>query len=137
MSGNALEAVLNLDGFQKIPRMEFRRAPLRKAFRRAGQSVAKAAKRKISGRLAGAGNYPSKRTGRMVRSLRVRVSRPGLLVKVYHEKRADMTDFYPAFLHYGTSRGLRARDNWIADALADHADDIRARLRDGLLEALA
>lgn len=136
MSGGALEAVLNLDGFQKIPRMEFRRAPMRKAFRGAGQVVAKAARKRISARQAGE-KYPAKRTGRLVKSLRVRVSKPGLLVKVYHEKRADMKDFYPAFLHYGTSRGLRARDNWIADALADHAADVRARLRDGLLEALA
>ena len=136
MSSIGLEAVLNLDGFQKIPRMAYKRAPMRKAFRAAGQVVAKAARVKISTRVA-KDDYPAKRTGRMTKSLRVKVSKPGLLVKVYHEKRADMSHFYPAYLHYGTKRGLRARENWIVDALNDRSVQVRAQLRAGLIEALA
>lgn len=132
----SLDAVLKLDGFQNIPRTLFRRAPMRRAFRASGRVVAKAARQKISAR-ASSGGYPAKRTGRLAKSLRVRVSKPGLLVKVYHEKRRDQDDFYAAYLYYGTSRGLRARDNWIADALADHEQDIRRTLEASMLEALA
>lgn len=139
MSATAIEAYLNLvrvEGFENIKLFEFKRSPMRKAFRQAGQLVAKEAKKRISARTSGSSNYPNKRTGRLVKSLRVRVSKPGLLAKVYHEKRDDQLDFYAAYLHYGTSRGLRARDNWIADALVDRQNDVRSSLRHGLNEAL-
>ncbi|WP_417252747.1 hypothetical protein [Castellaniella sp.] len=135
-TASAFDAVMQIQGFNHIPRTMFKRGPMRKAFRDAAQIVAKGARRRIASRLP-VGNYPAKRTGRMVKSLRVRVSKAGLLAKVYHDKRPDQKDFYPAFLHYGTSRGLRARDNWIADALADQQAAVRAKLEQGLMEALS
>lgn len=139
MSTPGLEAYVNLvglEGFENIKLFQFKRGPMRKAFRSAGRLVAKEAKQKINARSGGFSNYPAKRTGRLLKSLRVRVSKPGMLVKVFHEKRADQQDFYAAYLHYGTSKGLRARDNWIADALADCQGDVRSMLRQGLNEAL-
>lgn len=136
MSTPGLEAYLSLEGFENIKLIQFKRAPMRKAFRQGGRLVAKEAKQKISARSAGFSNYPSKRTGRLQKSLRVRVSKPGLLVKVYHQKRSDQHDFYAAYLHYGTSKGLRARDNWIADALSDVRPEVRSLIRAGLTEAL-
>lgn len=135
MSG--LEAQLTLEGFNKISPRMFKRSSLRKAFRQSGQIVAKEARKKISARASGFSEYPVRRTGRLLKSLRVKVSKAGLLTKVYHEKRQDQKDFYAAYLHYGTSRGLKSRDNWIADALADMEPDVRQVLSRGLEEALA
>lgn len=135
MSG--LDATLTLEGYNQISPKLFRRGPMRKAFRQAGQVVAKDARKKISARAAGFSDYPSRRTGRLQKSIRVRVSKAGLLVKVFHEKRPDQKDFYAAFLHYGTSRGLKAKDNWIADALADRAAEVRRTITRGLDEALS
>lgn len=137
MNSAALQGYLRVEGFENIRLMQFKRGPLRKAFRQAGQAVAKEARKKINARFRGhPGRYPLKRTGRLARSVRVRVSRPGLLVKVYHEKLSDQRDFYAAYLHYGTSRGVKARDNWIADALAERQSAIQSSLRHALDEAL-
>ncbi|QDQ87697.1 hypothetical protein FMZ60_08905 [Alcaligenaceae bacterium SJ-26] len=134
MSG--VEAHLEVEGFNKIPTQMFKRAPLRRAFRQSGQVVAKAARKKIAARVA-TSDYPARQTGRLLKSLKVKVSRSGLLTKVYHEKRQDQKDFYAAYLHYGTSRGLRPRDNWIADALAAKEFEVRNTLARGMGEALA
>lgn len=133
---SSLDATLTLEGYSQISPKLFKRGPMRKAFRQAGQVVAKEARKKISARAARPG-YPAKRTGRLHKSIRVRVSKAGLLVKVYHDKLPSQDDFYAAFLHYGTSRGLKARDNWIADALAEQTAAVHRTLTLGLDEALS
>ncbi|MFC3340688.1 hypothetical protein ACFOEY_19550 [Paracandidimonas soli] len=79
MSG--LDARMELEGFNNIPRRLFKRGPLRRAFRRSGQVVAKEARKRISARGPGVGEYPLKRSGRLQKSIKVRVSKAGLLVR--------------------------------------------------------
>lgn len=142
MKPASIQARLGIEGFENIRLMQFKRGPMRRAFRTAGREVARSAKQKIS---KSGGAYPGKRTGRMSRSLSVKIGSKGLYAKVRHlmpeppsKWKKDPRDqgFYPAFLHYGTSRGLRSRGNWIADALRDRETDIRMRLRAALTEAL-
>lgn len=142
MKPASIQAMLGIEGFENIRLMQFKRGPMRRAFRAAGRAVAREAKKKIS---TGGGKYPGKRTGRMAKSLNVKIGSKGLYAKVRHlmpnppskwAKDPRGEAFYPAFLHSGTSRGLRSRGNWIADALRDQEVDIRDRLRAALTEAL-
>lgn len=144
---DALTTTLNLDGFKNIPLKAFDRKALKKAYRESGRIIQQDAKRRINVK-ARQGNYPSKRTGRLVKSLKVKVSRPGLLAKVYHAKLADQKHFYAAFLHYGTKDRYGSKDgksrgritankrNYITDALNAHADEIYVKLQKAMFEAL-
>lgn len=138
-----IEATFRLDGFENIPYELFNRRKMRKAFRTAGNTVAKRARRNISG---GGGGYPGKRTGRMFKSLKVRMGSGGMYAKVMHlmpmpastwRKDPRNQAFYPAFQFSGTSRGLRKHQNWIADALEASGGDVKRDLQAGLLEALS
>ncbi len=142
MKSASIQARLGLEGFENIRMMQFKRGPMRRAFRAAGRTVAKSAKQKIS---KSGGKYPGKRSGRMAKSLNVKIGSRGLYAKVRHlmpspaskwKKDPRGQGFYPAFLHYGTSRGLRSRGNWIADSLREQESDIRSRLKSALTEAL-
>ncbi|MGS1116876.1 HK97 gp10 family phage protein [Castellaniella sp. UC4442_H9] len=138
-----IDAKLTVEGFDNIPRVLFNKRKMRRAFRQAGNVVAKRARRNISG--SGSG-YPAKRTGRMRKSLKVRVGSGGMYAKVAHVMPAPASTwrrdprnqaFYPAFLFSGTSRGVRRHQNWIGDALAASTSEVRSTLQTGLLEALS
>ncbi|WP_321269148.1 hypothetical protein [Alcaligenes faecalis] len=144
MKTSAMQAMLGLQGFENISQMQFKRGPMRKAFRDSGRMVAKASRKKISKR-GGSNEHPGRRTGRMAKSIKVRLGSGGFYAKVQHQMPAPASKwekdprgegFYPAFLHYGTKRGLRSRGNWIADALAEQEGAIMQRLRASLNEAL-
>lgn len=144
MKSTGIQAKLGFDGYENISQMLFKRGPMRQAFRDAGRMVAKASRKKISKRGYG-GGYPNRQTGRMAKSIKVRLGSGGFYAKVQHQMPAPASKwekdprgegFYPAFLHYGTKRGLRSRGNWIADALAEQEGAIMQRLRASLNEAL-
>lgn len=83
---------------------------MRKAMRAVGADIRKAARRKVARRaISTAGQAPGKDTGVLQRSIKYRVSRPGLLVVIRPEKTEAMgKDFYPAYLNYGVRRNGRS-----------------------------
>lgn len=121
------------DGFDPFVRYQLKRAPFRRAIRRAGAVVSREAKRRVSA--TNNDKYPSRKTGRLRKSIRVRVSRPGLLVRVEPTQRADMAKFYPAYLHFGTPR-ITPRGHYMADALESSRAEVVRILRAGLGESL-
>ena len=99
---------LHIEGWETFDRELFNRRKVRAGFRRAGQIVAAEAKMQLI--LArGSNGYPVYRTGRLVDSIKAKVSRPGFMVKVSPTKAPDMPEFYPAYLFYGVRQGARVR----------------------------
>lgn len=103
-----LGGYLHIEGWETFDRELFNRRKVRAGFRKAGQIVAAEAKMQLI--LArGANDYPVNRTGRLVESIRAKVSRPGFMVKVAPIKTAAMPEYYPAYLFYGVRQGARVR----------------------------
>ncbi|MDH0097465.1 hypothetical protein N7333_12865 [Pseudomonas sp. GD04158] len=103
-----LAAYMHIDGWETFEREVFNKRKVRAGFRRAGQIVAAEAEMAI--RLArGSNGYPVNRSGRLVKSIRYKVSRPGFLVKIAPTRTSDMPEYYPAYLHYGVRKGARVR----------------------------
>lgn len=121
------------DGFDPFTRYQLKRATFRRAIRRAGAVVSRDARRRVSA--PNNDKYPGRKTGRLRKSIRVRVSRPGLLVRVEPTQRADMEKFYPAYLHFGTPR-ITPRDHYMADALESSRAEVVRILRAGLEDSL-
>ena len=130
-----LEINVKLDGFSRI---DFDRKKIRKTMRMLGRDVQKEARRLVARRaVSGAGEYPGRQTGRLWRAIKYRVSKPGFLVKIMPGKTADMKDFYPAFLLYGSkSRDLAPRKNYMTDALDNRRSVARGALRNALMDSL-
>lgn len=129
----SMEAMLRWEGFDPFLRYQFDRRPFRRAMRRAGAVVSKEAKRRVSAR---AGNeYPNRKTGRLRKSIRVRVSRSGFLAKVEPTQRADMDTYYPAYLFFGTPT-IKPKGHYMADSLQATRAEVVRILRAGLEEAI-
>lgn len=138
-----VKAYLHVDGFDGFLREAFDKSQIRKAMRKVGKVIASQAQMNIA--LArGKGEYPRSRTGRLVRSVSFKVSRPGFLVRIAPNKIAGMKEYYPAYLHYGVTGKARRRDgraqikdgkwrirprgNYMEDALSDRESDVRSIL---------
>lgn len=134
-------------------RIDFDKKLVRKAMRKFGADIRKDARRRVARRaVSGSGDYPGRATGELWRSIKVRVSKPGFLVRISPEKTAAMKEFYPAFLHYGVTGRPRRKDhkeqpkdgkwrvaprgNYMTDSLQARSDTIRAGLRSMLMDAL-
>lgn len=130
-----LEINVKLDGFSRI---DFDKKKIRKTMRTLGRDVQKEARRLVARRaISGAGEYPGRQTGRLWRAIKYRVSKPGFLVKIMPGKTADMKDFYPAFLLYGSKkRDLAPRKNYMTDALDNRRSVARGALRNALMDSL-
>lgn len=130
-----LEINVKLDGFSRI---DFDRKKIRKTMRMLGRDVQKEARRLVARRaVSGAGEYPGRQTGRLWRAIKYKVSKPGFLVKIMPGKTADMKDFYPAFLLYGSKkRDLAPRKNYMTDALENRRSVARGALRNALMDSL-
>lgn len=130
-----LEINVKLDGFSRI---DFDSKKIRKTMRTLGRDVQKEARRLVARRaISGAGEYPGRQTGRLWRAIKYRVSKPGFLVKIMPGKTADMKDFYPAFLLYGSKkRDLAPRKNYMTDALDNRRSVARGALRNALMDSL-
>lgn len=148
-------AYLHFGEFDSYGKLDFDKKEIRKAMRRAGALVRGEGRKLVSKRgVSDKGQYPGLRTGRLRRSITARVSRAGFLVKIEPKKTADMKAFYPAFLWYGVRRGARRgkshrkqaatgawriepRTNYMVDALANRADEVRSILRRAFADALS
>ena len=130
-----LEVNVKFEGFSKI---DFDRKKIRKTMRVLGRDVQKEARRLVARRaISGAGEYPGKQTGRLWRAVKYKVSKPGFLVKIMPQKTADMKDYYPAFLLYGSKkRDLAPRKNYMTDALESRRSTARGALRNALIDSL-
>lgn len=135
-TGSAFDTRVTFEGFTNIPQMAFNKKAMRKAYRDAGRVIQRDAKKRISYKRA-IYDYPAKRKGGLHKSLIVKMSRSGMTAIVQHKTIPGSKYFYPAFLHYGTKRGLKPRGNYILDALEDRRSDAISIVKKGLLEALA
>ena len=129
------EVNATLQGFSRI---DFDKKKVRKALRIEGRAVQKIARKLVSKRVLNSnGDYPARRTGRLMRSIKVKVSRPGFLVKIAPQKTNEMKDFYPAFLHYGSVKNnLAPRKNFMTDALDSRREVSRMAIMQALEGAL-
>lgn len=136
MSEVKFEVNAKLEGFGRI---DFDRSKIRKALRKEGREVRKIARRLVARRaISGAGQYPGRQSGALMRSIKEHVSRPGFMVVIRPTKTAEMgKDFYPAFLQYGIRRHrIAPRGNYMTDALEARKNNARAALKAALQDAL-
>lgn len=145
---------MHIDGFDRFDKsVDFDRAPIRKAMRAAGRLIQREAKGYVSaGEISQPGAYPGKRRGVLSRSIKVKVSRSGFLVRVAPAKIDGMEAYYPAFLSYGVRRkpGVRRdkrskgsagwrvepRGNYMIDAKDKRAAEINALLTSAFASSL-
>lgn len=147
---------MGLEIFETITghsRIDFDKKKIRKAMRKFGAEIRKESRRLVARRaISAAGEYPGRDSGELFRSIKVKVSRPGFLVRISPEKTAGMKDFYPAFLYYGVTGKSRRSDhkeqakdgkwriaprrNYMVDALESRRDFVQAGLRAALQDAL-
>lgn len=142
----------HVEGWDGFRRLDFNKREIRKGMRVAGRLVQREARSKIRKGTA-LGEYPAGRSGALARSISVKVSRPGFLVRVGPEKTPAMgADFYPAYLFYGVTgkparkdRRAQAKDgrwrikprgNYMADALQEQAGNARSALEAAFAAAL-
>jgi hypothetical protein len=79
---------------------------------------------------------PGRSSGVLMRSIKVKVGSGGFWAKVAPQKTSEMKDFYPAYLYYGTSRGVEKRGNYMATALGQRRDAAQAAIGSALRNAL-
>ena len=136
--------------------LDFDKRQIRKAMRAIGADIRKVARKKIARRaVSEAGAAPGKQTGTLQRAIKVKVSKPGLLVRIAPDKTEAMgKDFYPAFLNYGVRRHrsakaaknhkkqpegpyrLAPRENYMEKALEQRKEHARQVLAGALQNAL-
>lgn len=136
--------------------LDFDKRQIRKAMRAIGADIRKVARKMVSRRaVSTAGTAPGKQTGTLQRSIKVRVSKPGLLVRIAPDKTQAMgKDYYPAFLNYGVRRNrsakaakghkkqpegpysLAPRENYMEKALEERKEHARQVLAGALQNAL-
>ncbi len=113
MSG--VQVSVNVAGHNRI---DFDKKAIRKVLRQQGGEIRKLARRLVARRaISGPGQMPGRVSGTLMRSIKVKVASGGFWTKIAPYKTSEMKVFYPAFLYYGTSRGLAKRDNYMTDAL--------------------
>lgn len=135
--------------------LDFDKRQIRKAMRKIGADVRKEGRRMVARKAVSApGEDPGRQTGRLMKSIKYKVSRPGLLVRIAPEKTEGMKEFYPAFLGYGVRRSrdakaakshkkqpegpykLAPRANYMETALENRKQQARETLANALLDAL-
>ncbi|MDP3088864.1 MAG: hypothetical protein Q8M99_11845 [Methylotenera sp.] len=129
------EVNATISGFSRI---DFDKKKIRRALQIEGRAVQKLSRKLVSKRiLDSVGDYPAKKTGRLMRSIKSKVSKSGFLVRIAPQKTAEMKDFYPAFLHYGSKKNnLAPRKNFMTDALDARRDVSRVAILNALEGAL-
>jgi HK97 gp10 family phage protein len=128
------DTTIKIEGFDRII---FNKREIKAAIRKGGGEVRKEARRLIAKRaISGAGDFPGYVTGAMSRSIKVKVGSGGGYATVAPYKTTEMKEFYPAFLNYGTSRGLEPRKNFMVAALVNKRSAIRSTISTALRKAL-
>jgi hypothetical protein len=121
-----------------INRLYFEKRELKAAIRLGGREVAKESRRLIANRaVSGASDFPGYDSGAMSRAIKVKVSSGGLYATVSPHKTQEMgDDYYPAYLIYGTKRGLEKRKDFVVSALDNKRSMVRMLIRRSLIKAL-
>ena len=137
------EVNVRLVGFSRI---DYNRAPIRKALRLEVNLVRDLARSLVSGGSPSApGAYPGQRKGVLKRSIKSKVLRSGLAAIARPEKTARMgKDYYPAFLRHGVKQrrgkalhpGLKPRGDYMVDALEQRSSGATEAIRLALQLAL-
>ncbi|MGO4326666.1 hypothetical protein AB4Z48_17710 [Cupriavidus sp. 2TAF22] len=147
---------VHVEGFEGFDRsIDFDKKQIRRAMRQAGALVVKDARGRVTKQGASkGGGYPSRRTGRLAKSIRAKVSRSGFLVRIEPKTGKDVpaSDPYFAYLYYGVRRGatrrkdhkaqssgpyrVQPRANYMADALEAQAGPVRNLLSAALAAGL-
>lgn len=130
------EVNATITGFSRV---DFDKKKIRKALRAEGGIIRKAARGMVSRKIMASapGEYPARQTGTLMRSIKVKVSRPGFLVKIAPYKTAAMPMFYPAVLHAGSKKmNIAPRKNFMTDALDARREQSRAAILNALEDAL-
>lgn len=118
-------------------RIDFDKRAIKKALRKAGGDIRKAARRLVARRaVSSPGDSPGRVTGALLRSIKLKVSSGGFWAKVEPQKTPEMKSFYPAFLFYGTKRGVAKRSNYMIAALDTQRENVRSQIRDALKHSL-
>ena len=122
-------------------RLLFDKRELKAAIRKSGAVVRKEARRLISSRaISAAGEFPGYDSGAMSRAIKIKVGSGGGYVRVMPYRTAEMgegkNDFYPAYLFYGTRRGLQPRKDFMKAALDNKQAEIRAAISASLANSL-
>ena len=150
MARDFVDIFVTIEGSQRI---DFDKKKIRKVLRKSGGIVQKEARQIVSRRaISSPGEYPGSDTGRLKRSIRLKVSRPGFLVSIAPRMISGMQRFYPAFLHYGVKQGaarrkdhkkqnltqwrVAPRGNYMVEALQRREIQARSALAKGLQESL-
>lgn len=151
-TNGGVSGYVHVEGWDSFRRLDFNKREIRKGMRVAGRLVQRAARSKIR-KGAALGEYPAGRTGALARSISVKVSRPGFLVRIGPEKTPAMgVDFYPAYLFYGVTGNaarkdrraqpkngkwrIKPRGNYMADTLLEQAGNARSVLEAAFAAAL-
>lgn len=133
---NGIEVRVGLEFHKTI---DYDRKAMRKALREGAAQVRKEARRIVSRRaISAAGDFPGLQTGALKRAIGI-VSKgsKGGWIKVGVKKSKEMTDFYPAFLFYGSAKiNLARRGNFVTAALAAKRESVRGQIRDALQHSL-
>lgn len=130
-----LDVNIQIRGFN---RLHFEKRELKAAIRKGAREVQKEARRMIANRaVSGAGDFPGYDTGAMSRSVKVQAGSGGMYAVVSPHKTPEMgDDYYPAYLVYGTSRGLEKRKDFIISALESKRGVVRQMIRRSLVNAI-
>lgn len=114
--------------FTGFSRIDFDRAPIRKALRSEGNLIRNAARNLVSGSgVSAPGEFPGRSSGVLKSAIRTKMLRGGFAVAVRPEKTARMgKDFYPVFLLHGVKKrrgkvlnpGLKPRADYMIEGLA-------------------
>lgn len=129
------EVNATITGFSRI---DFDKKKIRKVLRKEGALVRKIARGLIMRRaISKPDDYPGRKSGATLRSIKARVSKSGFLVKIAPVKTAEMgKDFYPAYLFYGSKpNNLAPRKNYMTEALERRREGARAAILNGLKDS--
>jgi len=110
-------------------RIDFDKRAVKKVLRSEGGQIRKLARRLIARKqISVPGAMPGKSAGVLQRSIKLKVSSGGFWAKVAPQKTSEMKAFYPAFLYYGTSRGLQKRGNYMTESLSQRRPAAQAAI---------
>jgi len=103
-----VDGYIHIEGFEKFEREAFDKKKIKAAMRKAGKLVRQRAQLNVA-LSRGQDSYPVNRTGALLDSINFKVSRSGFLVKIAPYKTGAMSEYYPAYLHYGVRLGGRIK----------------------------
>ena len=130
-----LDVNIQIKGFN---RLYFDRRELKAAIRLGARAVIKESRRLVANRaVSGADDYPGYDTGAYSRAIKAKVGSGGLYAAVSPHKTAEMGgDYYPAFLVYGTKRGIEKRKDPIVSGLKNKHSVVRLLIKRSLVNAI-